>query len=236
MAGGSTYRVVLLDMDGTFLDSRGKGKIPNEWAYNALKKTLGYYGISLTIEEIDRLFLAPLRIDGAAGVEQFCARFGLDCKEFWARREKDVIDAKIEAIRSGTIKLCASSEEIIRYLSAKFQLAVVSDSQQACVDFTLDRFNLKPYFAVWYGRQSDLESLARRKPNPYYILKVLQDLHVAKAEAILMDDSSAGVLAAQRAGIDSVLIARDAEKQSEAEPTYVVSGIGDLRRVIWCGE
>jgi beta-phosphoglucomutase-like phosphatase (HAD superfamily) len=61
---------------------------------------------------------------------------------------------------------------------------------------------------------------------------VLHDVHVAKAEAILTDDSPAGVLAAQRAGIDSVLIARDAEKQSEAEPTYVVSDIGDLRRVI----
>jgi HAD superfamily hydrolase (TIGR01509 family) len=235
MAGGSTYRVVLLDMDGTFLDSRGKGKIPNEWAYNALKKTLGYYGISLTIEEIDRFFLAPLRIDGAGGVQRFCDRFGLASREFWARREKDVIAAKIEAIRRGTIRLCQSSQEIIRHLSAKFQLAVVSDSQQACVDFTLERFNLKQYFAVWYGRKSDLESLARRKPNPYYILKVLQDLHVAKAEAILTDDSPAGVLAAQRAGIDSVLITRrDTEKQnkSEAEPTYVVSGIGDLRRVL----
>jgi beta-phosphoglucomutase-like phosphatase (HAD superfamily) len=232
MARGSTYRVVLLDMDGTFLDSRGKGKIPNEWAYNALKKTLGYYGISLTIEEIDRLFLAPLRIEGAAGVARFCARFGLDCQEFWARREKDVIDAKIEAIRRGTIRLCQSSQEIISYLSTKFQLAVVSDSQQACVDFTLDRFNLTRYFAVWYGRKSDLESLARRKPNPYYILKVLDDLHMAKAEAILTDDSIAGVLAARRAGIDSVLIARDTEKQSEAEPTYVVRGIGDLRRVL----
>lgn len=232
MARGSTYRVVLLDMDGTFLDSRGKGKIPNEWAYNALKRTLGYYGISLTIEEIDQFFLAPLRIDGAAGVARFCARFGLDCQEFWARREKDVIDAKIEAIRRGTIRLCQSSQEIISYLSTKFQLAVVSDSQQACVDFTLDRFNLTRYFAVWYGRKSDLESLARRKPNPYYILKVLDDLHMAKAEAILTDDSIAGVLAARRAGIDSVLIARDTEKQSEAEPTYVVSGIGDLRRVL----
>lgn len=232
MARGSTYRVVLLDMDGTFLDSRGKGEIPNEWAYNALKKTLGYYGISLTIEEIDRLFLAPLRIEGAAGVQRFCDRFGLASREFWARREKDVIDAKIEAIRRGTIRLCQSSQEIIRHLSAKFQLAVVSDSQQACVDFTLERFNLTRYFAVWYGRKSDLESLARRKPNPYYILKVLDDLHVAKAEAILTDDSPAGVLAAQRAGIDSAFIARGTEKQSEAEPTYVVSCIGDLRRVL----
>jgi beta-phosphoglucomutase-like phosphatase (HAD superfamily) len=228
------YQVVLLDMDGTFLDSRGKGKIPNEWAYNALKKTLGHYDVALTIEEIDRLFLAPLRIEGAAGVEQFCARFGLDCEEFWARREKDVIEAKIEAMRRGTIKLCASSKEIIRYLSAKFQLAVVSDSQQACVDYTLDRFNLKRYFTVWYGRKSDLASLARRKPNPFYIQKVLRDLQLQQEGAILADDSPAGVLAAHRAGIDSVLIARDAETRTkcEAEPTYVVMDIGDLRRVL----
>ena len=119
MTTQTTYQLVLLDMDGTFLDSRGKGKIPNEWAYNAFKKTLRQYSITLTIDEINRLFLAPLRREGAEGVRQFCNRFGLDSEEFWARREKDVIESKIEAMRSGVIKPCAGSEERIQYLSEK---------------------------------------------------------------------------------------------------------------------
>ncbi len=231
---GTSYKLVILDMDGTFLDSKGKGEIPTEWAYEAFKKTLRYYSITLSIKEINTLFLAPLRHEGAEGVQTFCERFGLDTEEFWARREKDVIDAKIEAIRSGVIKLCTGSEKIIPYLSGKFYLAVVSDSQQACVDFALDYFNLKPYFAIWYGRKSDLDSLAKRKPNPFYINEVLRALNMREEEALLADDSPIGIVAARNAGIDSVLICNDEEKRAQCadEPTYSVKNIIELKKVL----
>jgi HAD superfamily hydrolase (TIGR01509 family) len=231
---GTNYKVVLLDMDGTFLDSRGVGDIPNEWAYEAFKKTLRHYGITLTIDEINNLFLAPLHADGEEGVIRFCDRFGFDCEEFWRRREKDVIEAKIEAIGRGVIKLCKGSEEIIRYLSKRFYLAVVSDSQQACVNYALEYFNLKPYFALWFGRRSELESLAKRKPNPFYINEVLRELRMRKEEAILVDDSPIGILAAKNAGIDSVLIRSEeiSERRYEYEPTFLVKNIGELRKVL----
>ncbi|HDS44964.1 MAG TPA: HAD family hydrolase [Methanomicrobia archaeon] len=231
----TTYQLVLLDMDGTFLDSHGKGRIPNEWAYEAFKKSLGHFGLALSIPEINAQFLQPLRAEGADGVRAFCARFRLVCDEFWARRETDVIEAKIDAIRNGKIMLCASAEEIIRYLSERYSLAVVSDAQQASVDFTLEYFNLKSYFTVWFGRKSSLGDLDIRKPNPYYINRVLQKLAIPQEAAILADDSPVGVLAAKRAGIDSVLITHDDDekrKQCESEPTAVVNNIGELRKVL----
>jgi phosphoglycolate phosphatase len=231
---GTKYRVVLLDMDGTFLNSRGTGAIPSEWAYEAFKKSLRHYGVTLTIEEINTSFLSPLRSEGAEGVRKFCVRFGLDCEEFWARREKDVIESKIEAIRRGDITLCNGSEEIIRYLSKKFQLAVVSDSQQACVDYALEYFNLKPYFTIWYGRKSDLKNLAQRKPNPFYINRVLRELNVQREDAILADDSPIGILAAKNAGIDSVLISTNEEKRLrlDYEPAFIVKNICELKKVL----
>ncbi len=231
---GRTYQLVLLDMDGTFLDSRGRGRIPNEWAYTAFEKSLRHFGLALSIPEINAQFLQPLRAKGADGVRAFCARFELACDEFWARRETDVINAKIDAIRSGDIVLCANSEEIIRYLSARYSLAVVSDSQQPCVDFALEYFNLKSYFTVWFGRKSALDDLDTRKPNPIYINRVLRELAIPPAAAILADDSPVGVRAATHAGIDSVLITRDdaKRKQCESEPTFVATGIGELRTVL----
>ncbi|RZN36634.1 MAG: HAD family hydrolase [Methanophagales archaeon ANME-1-THS] len=231
---GTRYKVVLLDMDGTFLDSRGAGEIPNEWAYEAFKKTLQHYGLTLTIDEINKLFLAPLHARGEEGVLNFCHRFGLDCEKFWSRREKDVIEAKITAIRTGVIKLCKGSEEVIRYLSTRFYLAVVSDSQQACVNYALEHFNLQPYFAIWYGRRSELKSLGNRKPNPFYINKVLRELNAHKEEAILVDDSPVGVLAAHRAGIDSVLICSNDEKllKCEQKPTFLIRNLNELKSVL----
>ena len=236
------HRLVILDMDGTFLDSRGIGKIEHEWAYEAFKRTLSRYGLQLSIEEIDTYFLMPLHSDGERGVRQFCDRFNLDCEDFWAMRERDVIEAKIKAIQRGEINLCKGSESVIKYLSRKYQLAVVSDSQQACVDFAVEYFGLRPYFRIWYGRRSDLKSLSDRKPSPFYINKVLGELDIQRRAAILVDDSPVGVLAAKRAGIDSILISNDGrsekepesklEPELEPEPTYIVRSITELKRVL----
>jgi len=227
------YKLVIFDMDETILDSRGKGEIAHEWAYKAFRKTLGNYGINLTVEEINNLFLAPLYSNGEEGVRRFCNRFNLDCEEFWARREQDVIEAKIEAMRNGEIKLCKGSEEIIKYLSGRFYLAMVSDSQQACVDYALEHFNLKPYFKMWYGRRSELECLANRKPNHFYINKVLSELNMSTRKAILVDDSPVGILAAKRSGIDSVFIyKREKEIRDNYKPTFLVQYIEELRRFL----
>ncbi|MHC1611558.1 MAG: HAD family hydrolase [Candidatus Methanospirareceae archaeon] len=226
------YLVILLDMDGTFLDSRGRGEIPNEWAYEAFRKTLRHYGITLSVKEINDLFLAPLRSEGAEGVRKFCKIFGLDSDEFWARREKDVIESKIEAMRRGVIKPCKGSEQMIKYLSERYHLAVVSDSQQVCVDYALEHFNLKQYFTIWYGRKSDLESLAKRKPSPFYINRVLDELNIRREAAILVDDSPVGILAAKNAGIDSVLIAHHTKEEPKYKPTFLVNNISELGRVL----
>lgn len=227
------YKTVIFDMDETLLNSRGVRAIAHEWAYEAFRKTLRHYGLSLSMTEIDSLFLAPLHSDGEAGVRRFCNRFGLDTEDFWARREADVIEAKIEAMRTGEIKLCDGSEAIINYLSGQFYLAVVSDSQQACVDYALAHFHLKHHFKIWYGRSSDLASLANRKPNPYYINKVLSELNMHREDVMLVDDSMVGILAANRAGIDSVLIGNaDKGIKYESEPTFFVHNIGELKQVI----
>ena len=108
-------------------------------------------------------------------------------------------------------------------------LAVVSDSQQECVEFALEHFKLKPFFAVWHGRSSDLHALSLRKPNPFHLNLVLDELKVPRENAILVDDSPLGILAAKRAGMDAVLVSRT---KVECEPTFWVKDIRQLRDIL----
>ncbi|MHC1579420.1 MAG: HAD family hydrolase [Candidatus Alkanophagales archaeon] len=225
------YDVVILDMDGTILDSRGGGAIEYKWAYDAFERTLARFGIRLTIDQINEYFLKPLILRGRRGVLEFCERFGLDCELFWSFRERDVIEAKIEAMKRGEIKLVRGARRVLSYLSRRYELAVVSDSQQECVDFAVRHFGLTPFLKFWYGRGSRLEDLDLRKPNPHYINLVLHKLHTRNA--ILVDDSQLGVLAARRAGIASVLIWKEKEPvRIKYEPTYVIRDLTELENIL----
>jgi len=226
---GSKYRLVIFDMDDTLLNSRGRSAVAYEWAYRAFEKTLSRYGLSLSRREIDTLFLAPLHAENEEGVRKFCRRFNLNVEDFWRNRERDVIEAKKEAMRSGEITLCEGAYDVVKDLSEDFLLAVVSDSQQECVEFALEHFKLKPFFAVWHGRSSDLHALSLRKPNPFHLNLVLDELKVPRENAILVDDSPLGILAAKRAGMDAVLVSRT---KVECEPKFWVKDIRQLRDIL----
>jgi phosphoglycolate phosphatase-like HAD superfamily hydrolase len=62
-------------------------------------------------------------------------------------------------------------------------------------------------FETAYGRQPTLTGAARRKPEPYYIERALAELDAA--EALYVGDSEKDIVAAERAGIDSVFLRRD---------------------------
>lgn len=226
------YRLVIFDMDDTILNSRGRSEVAYEWAYRAFEKTLSRYAIHLSRSEIDRLFLAPLHAENEEGVKKFCKRFNIDVHDFWLNRERDVIAAKKLAMMSGNIMLCDGAADVIRYLSGKFLLAVVSDAQQECVDFAVEYFRLSKYFSVWHGRSSDLRGLSLRKPNPFLIDLVLKELNVRREEAILVDDSPLGVLAANNAGIDAILVSGNPEKLRRCRPTYWVKNIREVKRIL----
>jgi beta-phosphoglucomutase-like phosphatase (HAD superfamily) len=62
----------------------------------------------------------------------------------------------------------------------------------------------------------------------------LRELNLCREDAILVDDSPVGILAAKNAGIDSVLICNNDEKRvkCEYEPTFSVKDISELRMVL----
>ncbi|MHC1567448.1 MAG: HAD family hydrolase [Candidatus Syntropharchaeia archaeon] len=223
------YDTIIFDMDGTLINSRGKGEISYRWARDALKKTMKKFGVEWR-NGIDEIFLSLITKKGGKGLEEFCKMYKIkDIHSFWRERERDVIEAKISAIDSGEITLYDSVRRIVGYLSNKYALAIVSDSQQECVEHAVRHFDLVPYFRVWYGRGSELEDLKKLKPEPDYILRVLEEL--GSNRAVLVDDSPYSILAAEKAGIDSILLLRG-KKEILKEPDYIIDDLMELKKIL----
>ncbi|MCC6696534.1 MAG: HAD-IA family hydrolase [Candidatus Hydrogenedentes bacterium] len=82
------------------------------------------------------------------------------------------------------------------------QLAVASSATRDWVEGHLDRFGVRTAFACI----KTIEDVSRAKPAPDLFNAVLAELRVPAEEAIVLEDSPNGLLAASRAGIYSVAV------------------------------
>jgi HAD superfamily hydrolase (TIGR01509 family) len=84
------------------------------------------------------------------------------------------------------------------------KLAIASSSPYAWVDEHTKRLNIFHYFDKVIC--ADDVGVGRTKPNPDLFLLALKQLQVRKHEVVVLEDSSNGVLAANRAGIFVVAV------------------------------
>lgn len=113
-------------------------------------------------------------------------------------------------------------------LSAKrlgLKIGLASSSRHEWVDSHLARLGLIDYF----DSIKCLDDVTRSKPDPELYLAVLAALGVQGHEAIALEDSPNGVIAAQRAGIYCVAIPNPVTRQLPLEHADLcLSSLGDV--------
>lgn len=104
----------------------------------------------------------------------------------------------LEVLQSGTVKPIAGAVELIKRLHREgIPLALATSSWEKVMNTVLDAFAIRPYFkSVISG-----STLPKSKPDPAIYLLSAEKLGVAPAECMVLEDTSAGVLAAKRAGM-----------------------------------
>ena len=216
------YDAVVLDKDGVLV---------GRTSFDTLREAAWDAFVSVGVDDPDLAHVddVAVGVDPATLVD-ICDRYGVDPEEFWRVRDAVAADAQLKAARAGR-KTPYDDVDALRYLDAP--LAVVSSNQQATVDAVLDHFGLADRFEVAYGRDPSIASLSRKKPSPYYLERVLEDL--GAETALFVGDNESDVLAADNAGIDSAFVRRPHRRSAElsCQPTYEIDDLHDLVSI--CG-
>ena len=142
----------------------------------------------------------------------------------WHRRKTeiylDLVASGAVPPRPGIARLVAAA------LGAGWLVAVASTSAQASVQATLERAvgpELARPVRVFAG-----DVVPRKKPSPDIYLLALRELGVTAADAVVVEDSRNGLLAAAGAGIACLITVNDFTAGEDfSEAALVVSSLGD---------
>lgn len=108
-------------------------------------------------------------------------------------------------------------------------LGVASSSNRVLVDGTLKHLGIGAYFNVTVAG----DEIPEKKPNPAVYLRVLELAGVSPVEALAVEDSSTGLLAASRAGIQAVGYRNPTSgNQDLSNSIGIVDRIADVREYL----
>lgn len=150
-------------------------------------------------------------------VRQLCERHDIDVRRFWTEHEAAKSTVQIRALDAGDKSLYGDVDAVI---DLPVSLGIVSNNQHRTIEYIVDTFDLDRAFDTWYGLEPSLEGLRRRKPDPHYLDRALED--VGTRNALYVGDSNDDIRAAAAAGVDSAFVERPhrADYELDVEPTF----------------
>lgn len=211
------YDAVVFDADGVLVEPTAGGTLRE-----AIRRALDEHGVSDVPEDV----VDGLRASTESELQRVAERYDLDDPSaFWAARDNHASAAQRAAIRRGEKALY---DDVQAVLDLSVPRAVVSNNQQATIDFLLAHTGIADHFDPVFGRQPTLEDMARKKPAPHYLNRALDALPAERP--VFVGDSNVDLAAADAAGIDAAFIRRShrANYTLEHEPTHEIETLAEL--------
>jgi pyrophosphatase PpaX len=124
-------------------------------------------------------------------------------------------------------------DEVIRAAAAEgVKLGVVTGKSRQTALFTLEALGLLPSFGAVYAG----DDVARQKPDPEAVVKILRDLgHPADAPGAFIGDSAADVVAGRAAGLKTIAVTWGSPDHTElfaSRPDVVVHNATELLQAL----
>ncbi|NGM68665.1 HAD family hydrolase [Natronolimnobius sp. AArcel1] len=219
------YDAVLFDSDGVLVEPP-----PVETQTDATRAAFRAVGI----EDPDRQHIDAI-VSGVSVDElhEICSAYELEPKTFWEARERHDEESQFAEFRDGSRAqygdVCAISD-----FPAAVDCGVVSNNHHSTIEFVLKQFALESFCDTYYGREMTIESLRLKKPNTHYLECALDDLSVSAESALYIGDSKSDIVAAERAGLESVFVRRShcREVELDTTPTYKIESLHDVAELV----
>ncbi len=209
------YDAVIFDNDGTLVTPTD----PDCWrtATRLAFQDLGVRDLPPDLSRLDGYSVTAL--------VRACAERGVDVEAFWQRREAYACLAQRYDVRAGTK---TTYDDVGVLADLPVPVGVVSNNQQATVDFVVSYFDLGSAVRTCYGREPCVDGLLRMKPNPHYLRRAVRDLEATNP--LYVGDSRADLAAAAALGVDAAFVRRPHRKGYEARPapTHDVTSLEEL--------
>lgn len=206
---------IIFDMDGVLVDN-------SSVHLEAFKIFAKGYGITLSDDALAGMYgkgndeimpaIVPPDLVREKGIETL-------------GREKEAIYRRIYA---PTIRTVAGLVPLLEELQqAGIPCAVGSSGPKENVDFVLDSCGIRPFFSVII----DGEMVASRKPDPDIFLLAARRLGTEPSEALVFEDSLAGIEAAHRGKMPVIALTTTysrSELETKAQPDAVFDDFTDI--------
>lgn len=217
-AAPSRFDAVLLDLDGTLVDSLADLR-------TALNATLAQEGLPPVAAAAVRAMVG----DGALALLQRALRAsGGD-----ADRAAELLPAFLavyEPIAAAGTALFPGAAEAVRALrEAGLALAIVTNKPARATGLILDAVGLTPLIDTVVGG----DTLPQRKPDPAPLREALRRLGVEPGRAVMVGDMHHDIAAARAAGVAAILARYGYGRPEDADAAdAVLDDIGGLRVLI----
>jgi HAD superfamily hydrolase (TIGR01549 family) len=215
------YDAVIFDNDGVLVEPPARDTLRE-----AALRAFGDLGVDDPDAEHVEAILTGVTVDL---LDEVCGAYGLDGAAFWRARDRNAAAAQREEFRAGDRDLYGDFDAVTRLDCPR---GIVSSNQHETVEFVLDHFAVADQFDTYYGRQPTVADVRRKKPDPHFVERAMADLGCD--DPLFVGDSESDVVAATRAGIDSVFVRRshcDGDELS-VEPTYEVETLAAIHGLV----
>ncbi|HWQ05185.1 MAG TPA: HAD-IA family hydrolase [Longilinea sp.] len=202
-------RGILWDMDGVLIDT-------TEAHFESWRQVMAERNMELD----HQYFLGALGMNNAGAIEYLFRRRTSPQEVAAIGREKEALFRKI---LKGRVHLLPGVQDWLDYFGANgFHQAVATSAPWENIDTLLDETSIRSHFQAIVSAYE-----MPGKPDPYVFLKAAKKIGINAVECLVIEDSVAGVEAANRAGMKCLAVETSNPAGKLNQANWVLNRLSD---------